>query len=234
MRGAGKGWGSGAGPGTITGVETEAEVQPGPGGLPARAHRRGGGMCFSGRLFEQVEGISNTVNTGELDKTVRSYSSVRAALACTFRCAKTPANTVASGHERETWLNRWLFVVVPPLVLLLVDRLFFVFLSTITSMSYISSLTTFKLPFLPPINHHSTYLQSLSLSPSPFPLPNHWPYHRFLHSSCTPRPVLQHPTNPRFRHITATRPALPLPPGALTIKHYSSQSMSTTALLNSR
>lgn len=107
MRGAGKGWGSGAGPGTITGVETEAEVQPGPGGLPARAHRRGGGMCFSGRLFEQVEGISFTVNTGELDKTVRSYSSVRAALACTFRCAKTPANTVASGHERETWLNRW-------------------------------------------------------------------------------------------------------------------------------
>lgn len=112
MCGAGKGWGSGAGPGTITAVETEAEVRPGPGGLPARAHRRGGGMCFSGRLFEQVEGISNTVNTGELDKTVRSYSSVRAALACTFRRTKTPANTVASGHERGTWLKPRIVLVV--------------------------------------------------------------------------------------------------------------------------
>lgn len=112
MCGAGGGWGSGAGPGTITAVETEAEVRPGPGGLPARAHGRGGGMCFSGRLFEQVEGISNTVNTGELDKTVRSYSSVRAALVCTFRRTKTPANTVASGHERGTWLSRRIVLLV--------------------------------------------------------------------------------------------------------------------------
>lgn len=47
-----------------------------PWGLPAQAHGGGGGMCFLGWVFEQVEGISNTVNTGELDKTVLSYSSV--------------------------------------------------------------------------------------------------------------------------------------------------------------
>lgn len=106
MCGAGKGWGSGAGPGTITDVETEAEVQPGPGGHPARVRRRGGGMCFSGRLFEQVEGISNTVNTGELDKTVRSYSRFER-LWRAHSDARRRQQTVASGHERETWLNRW-------------------------------------------------------------------------------------------------------------------------------
>ena len=229
MRGAGKGWGSGAGPGTITGVETEAEVQPGPGGRPARAHSRGGSMCFSGRLFEQVEGISNTVNTGELDKTVRSYLSVRAALACTFRCAKTPANTVASGHERETGLNGWF-------------TLFWFHLWFYCSLRWVFVLVLY--PLLQP--WHFQFIPSTNQSPQ-CSLGTHTHTHalcllcqttdhttRFLHSSCTLRPVLQHPTNPRFRHIAATRPALPLPPGALTIKHYSSQSMSTTALLNSR
>lgn len=47
-----------------------------PQGLPAQAHGKGGGMYFLGWVFEQVEGISKTVNTGELDKTVLSYSSV--------------------------------------------------------------------------------------------------------------------------------------------------------------
>lgn len=80
-----------------------------PQGLPAHAHGRGGWMSFLGWVFEQVEGISNTVNTGELDKTVLSYSSVWAALAYTFRHIKTPTrtNTGASGQKRETcqWLN---------------------------------------------------------------------------------------------------------------------------------
>lgn len=192
-------------------------------------------MCFSGRLFEQVEGISGTVNTGELDKTVRSYSPVRAALACTFRCTKTPANTVASGHEGETWLNRRFMLWFHLWFYCLLRAFFFLFVSAITSVSYISSLTTFRPQFLPPINHHSsscstnTHTLILCLLCQTI---DHTT--GFLHSSCTLRPVLQHPTNPRFRHIAATRPALPLPPGALTIKHYSSQSMSTTALLNSR
>lgn len=101
-------------------METKAEVRPRPGGLPAPAHRRGGGLCFSGRLFEQVEGISNTVNTGELDKTVRAYSSVRAALACAFRRTKTPANTVASGREGDVAEPTFQVVGLSPLVLLLV------------------------------------------------------------------------------------------------------------------
>lgn len=76
MHGAGRGWGSGAGPGTITGVETKAEAQPGPRDSQRRHMEEGEGCVFWGWLFEQVEGISNTVNTGELDKTVLSYSSV--------------------------------------------------------------------------------------------------------------------------------------------------------------
>lgn len=64
-----------------------------PQGLPAQAHGKGGGMYFLGWVFEQVEGISKTVNTGELDKTVLSYSSVWAALAYTFRNIKTPTHT---------------------------------------------------------------------------------------------------------------------------------------------
>ena len=188
MRGAGKGWGSGAGPGTITGVETEAEVQPGPGGRPARAHSRGGSMCFSGRLFEQVEGISNTVNTGELDKTVRSYLSVRAALACTFRCAKTPANTVASGHERETGLNGWF-------------TLFWFHLWFYCSLRWVFVLVLYPLlqpwhfQFIPSTNqspqcslgtHTHTHTHTRTLSA----LPNHWPYHPFspllLHTEASP------------------------------------------------
>lgn len=93
-------------------------------------------MCFSGRLFEQVEGISNTVNTGELDKTVRSYSLVRADLVCTFRRMKTPANT---GHERETWLHpRIVLVVFHLLVLLLVWGLFFFCIAITNASSLIS------------------------------------------------------------------------------------------------
>lgn len=76
MRGAGRGWGSGAGPGTITGVETEAEAHPGPRDSQNMHIEEGEWCVFGGWLFEQVEGISNTVNTGELDKTVLSYSSV--------------------------------------------------------------------------------------------------------------------------------------------------------------
>lgn len=62
-------------PGPITGVETgrHRQAQPGPRGL------RGWGILppppVRGWLFEQVEGISNTVNTGALDKTVRAFSS---------------------------------------------------------------------------------------------------------------------------------------------------------------
>lgn len=62
--------GSRAGPGPITGVETEAEAQPGPRDSRRRHMGKGEGCVFWGWLFEQVEGISNTVNTGELDKTV--------------------------------------------------------------------------------------------------------------------------------------------------------------------
>lgn len=95
------------------------------------------------------------------------------------------------------------------------------------------SLTPLTPPCLPSINKNSTYLRSghthTCLAAKLLTIPP-----VFFHSSCTLRPVLQHPTNPSFRHIAATRPAVPLPPGALTIKHYSSQSMSTTALLNSR
>ena len=240
-------------------------------------------MCFLGWLFEQVEGISNTVNTGELDKTVLSYSSVWAALANTFRHIKTAAHTNigAPGQERETYLRlNWTWVVdVLPLILP------FVFPATgVTAISILPMSSVFKhfwcsssgiesanhldfrcrtfswaesgfLSLLKIIVHiriqvskfciwilfstdHSyphlfTLFSFISLPLSP--VPNHWPYSPvfplFLHT----RLVLQHPINPCFRRIAATptRPALPLPPGALTIKHYSSQSMSTTALLNS-
>lgn len=64
------GRGGRAGPGPITGVETVGTGTDRPLGVVGV-----GGYFFPvrGWLFEQVEGISNTVNTGALDKTVRTF-----------------------------------------------------------------------------------------------------------------------------------------------------------------
>ena len=57
------------------------EAQAGPRDSQLRQMEKGEGAGLSGGwwgVFEQVEGISNTVNTGALDKTVLSYASVGA------------------------------------------------------------------------------------------------------------------------------------------------------------
>ena len=57
------------------------EAQAGPRDSQLRQMEKGEDAGLSGgfgRVFEQVEGISNTVNTGALDKTVLSCSSVGA------------------------------------------------------------------------------------------------------------------------------------------------------------
>lgn len=75
-RRTGRGRGSDAGQGTITGAEAKAEVWTGPRDAQRRRTHGGEGCVIRGRVFEQVEGISDTVNTAALDKTVLSYLSV--------------------------------------------------------------------------------------------------------------------------------------------------------------